>query len=216
MQLFVEQTFLQSLWSLSSVSPSLTQFLVPLRDLLNIHGSKRDWKLRRHDMGPWVDASGLPLIAPSLGPAKSQEDEQRELRCRPDLTSLASQVHAGPSEVVSSPSALTPPQTYRMPETASDLWASGSLIQDPPLSFREHCAHLLGGQDLAHVRVPCSCPADHAELNMRVYEQVLARDFRTPRQWSLSRVGVRARRPRPAPTAFGRGRRLGRTHIAVG
>lgn len=56
MQLFVEQTFLQSFWSLSSVSPSLTQFLVPLRDLLNIHGSKRDWKLRRHDMGPWVDA----------------------------------------------------------------------------------------------------------------------------------------------------------------
>ena len=51
MQLFVEQTFLQSLWSLSSVSPSLAQFLVPLRDLLNIHGSKRDWKLRRHDMG---------------------------------------------------------------------------------------------------------------------------------------------------------------------
>ena len=38
------------------------------------------------------------MIAPSLEPAKSQEDEQRELRCRPDLTSLASQVHARPSE----------------------------------------------------------------------------------------------------------------------
>ena len=56
MQLLVEQTLLQSLWSLSSVSPSLAQFLVPLCDLLNIHGSKRDWTLRRHDMGPWVDA----------------------------------------------------------------------------------------------------------------------------------------------------------------
>ena len=51
MQHFVEQTFLQSLWSLSSVSPSLAHFSVPLRAVLNKNGSKRHWKLRRHDMG---------------------------------------------------------------------------------------------------------------------------------------------------------------------
>ena len=123
---------------------------------------------------------------------------------------------SGANGIVSSPSELTPPQTYRMPETASDLCELQQLSHtgSTPKLPGTLCAP--AGRTGGYVRVPHSRPADHTELQMRVYEQMLARDFRTPRQRCLSRVGVRARRPRPAPTAFGRGRRLGRTHVAVG